>query len=131
MLWKLEQAMKLISPKLHGLIDYSLIIFLFVSPTLMGLPKYGASYIYAIATGQLLLTIVTDYSYGMFRMVSLKMHQVIELIIAVGMIIAAFTLFQYDELSKPFYLGLGIFWLIVVIFTDYNKSRDAVKAPIL
>ncbi|MFD0766730.1 hypothetical protein ACFQZI_17855 [Mucilaginibacter lutimaris] len=123
--------MKLISPKLHGLIDYVLIIFLFASPVLFAMPKDVATYTYAIATGQLILTVITDYSYGMFRMVSLRLHQVIDVIISIGIIVAAFTLFEYDERSKPYYAGLGIFWLIITVFTDYSKKRDVIKAPIL
>ena len=123
--------MKLISPKLHGLIDYVLIIFLFASPILFAMPKDVTTYTYLLATGQLVLTVITDYSYGMFRIVSLRIHQFIELFTSIAMIIAAFTLFEYDERSKPYYAGLGIFWLIVVIFTDYSKKSDVIKAPIL
>lgn len=84
-----------------------------------------------LATAQLILTVITDYSFGMFRMVPLKVHQFIELAISLGMIVAAFALFQYDERTQPYFAGLGIFWLIVVVFTDYSKKRDGVRAPIL
>jgi hypothetical protein len=123
--------MKLISPKLHGIIDYFLIIFLYASPTFFAMQKDVATYVYLLATAQLILTIITDYSFGMFRMVPLKVHQFIELAISLGMIIAAFTLFQYDERTQPYFAALGIFWLIVVVFTDYTKKRDGVRAPIL
>ena len=123
--------MKLISPKLHGIIDYALILFLFLSPTLFAMPKDVTTYTYTLATLQLILTVLTDYSFGLFRMVGLKAHQLIELLISIGMITAAYTLFNYDERTKPYYACVGIFWLIVVIFTDYSKKRDVVKAPIL
>ena len=123
--------MKLISPKLHGIIDYILIIFLYTSPTFLAMQKDVATYVYLLATAQLILTVITDYSFGMFRMVPLKLHRFIELAISLGMMVAAFTLFQYDERTKPYFAGLGIFWLIVIIFTDYSKKRDGVKAPIL
>jgi hypothetical protein len=123
--------MKLISPKLHGIIDYILIIFLYSSPTFFAMQKDVATYVYLLATAQLIITVITDYSFGMFRMVPLKLHRLIELAISLGMIVAAFTLFQYDERTKPYFAGLGIFWLVVVIFTDYSKKRDGVRAPIL
>lgn len=123
--------MKLISPKLHGIIDYILIIFLYLSPTFFAMQKDVATYVYLLATAQLILTIITDYSSGMFRMVSLKLHRFIELAISLGLIVAAITLFQYDERTQPYFVGLGIFWLIVVAFTDYSKKRDSARAPIL
>ncbi|QHS55138.1 hypothetical protein GWR56_06150 [Mucilaginibacter sp. 14171R-50] len=123
--------MKLISPKLHGIIDYLLILFLFASPTLFAMPNNVSTDTYLLAAVQLILTIVTDYSFGMFRMVPLGVHRIIELIISLGLIVSAFTLFQYDERSKPYYLGLGVIWFIAALFTDTDKKRDAVKAPIL
>ncbi|RYU89546.1 hypothetical protein EWM62_14610 [Mucilaginibacter terrigena] len=123
--------MKLISPKLHGIIDYVLILFLYLSPTLFAMPKDIASDTYLLATAQLLLTVITNYSFGLFRAVPLTTHRIIELVISAGMIIAVFTLFKYDERAKPFYLGVGIFWFIVAFFTDPDKRRDTIKAPIL
>ncbi|GGH22445.1 hypothetical protein [Mucilaginibacter phyllosphaerae] len=123
--------MKLISPKLHGIIDYALIVFLFFSPVLFAMPKHVATYTYLLATAQLVLTVITDYSFGMFRMVKLRVHQIIEIVLSIAMVTAAFTLFEYDERTQPYYAGLGVFWFIIAVFTDYSKSRDGIKAPIL
>ncbi|RFZ92385.1 hypothetical protein D0C36_13220 [Mucilaginibacter conchicola] len=123
--------MKLISPKLHGIIDYMLVIFLFLSPVVFSMTSETSSQVYTIAVVQMLLTIITNYSYGMFRAIPLKLHGVIELALSVGMVVAAFTVLQYDERAKGYYTGLGIFWFIIVVFSDYNKDRDGIKAPIL
>ncbi|MBL4678016.1 MAG: hypothetical protein JKY70_17690 [Mucilaginibacter sp.] len=123
--------MKLISPKLHGIIDYFLIIFLFLSPVLFGLPGDTGPIVYGLAVLQLVLTVITNYSSGLFRAIPLKLHGVIELLICIGLIAAAYTIFEYDERSQKFCIGLGAFWFIVVIFSDYDINRDGVKAPIL
>jgi hypothetical protein len=123
--------MKLISPKLHGIIDYALIIFLYASPTLFAMPKDISTDTYLLATAQLILTIITDYSFGIFRVVPLKTHRIIELVVTAGLIISAFTILLYDERAKPYYAALGIFWFIVAVFTDHDKKRDSIKAPIL
>nr|WP_067054441.1 hypothetical protein [Mucilaginibacter sp. L294] len=123
--------MKIISPKLHGILDYVLIIFLYASPTMFSLANDTATYTYILATVHLLLTILTNYSYGIFKLVPLKVHGIIELLVGVGLTVAAFTLLQYDERAKGYYAGLGIMILIIAIFTDYNTKRDTVKAPIL
>jgi hypothetical protein len=123
--------MKLISPKLHGIIDYALIIFLYASPTLFAMPKDISTDTYLLATAQLTLTIITDYSFGIFRFVPFKTHRFVELLATAGMIISAFTLLRYDERARSYYAGLGIFWFIVAVFTDHDKKRDSIKAPIL
>ncbi|RYD93861.1 MAG: hypothetical protein EOP54_18505, partial [Sphingobacteriales bacterium] len=114
--------MKLISPKLHGIIDYMLIIFLFLSPVAFNMTKDTSSQVYTIAVLQMVLTVITNYSYGMFRAIPLKLHGVIELLLSVGMVVAAFTILKYDERAKGYYAGLGIFWFIVVVFSDYDKN---------
>lgn len=123
--------MKLISPKLHGIIDYILIIFLFLSPITFNMVTDTGAQIYTLAVVQLVLTVATNYSFGIFRAIPLKLHGIIELLISVGMVIASFTILQYDERSRGFYAGVGIFWFIVVVFTSYDKSKDGIKAPIL
>lgn len=123
--------MKLISPKLHGIVDYCLIIFLFLSPVLFGLPGDTGPLVYGLALLQLVLTVVTNYSSGLFRAVPLKLHGVIELLISIGLIAAAFTLFEYDDRSQKYCISLGIFWFIVVVFSDYDINKDGIKAPIL
>ena len=123
--------MKIISPKLHGILDYVLIIFLYASPIMFSMAKDTGTYTYILATAHLLLTIVTNYSYGIFKLVPLKVHGIIELFVGAGLTVAAFTLLQYDERAKRYYAGLGIMILIIAVFTDYNSKRDTVRAPIL
>ncbi len=123
--------MKIISPKLHGIIDYVLILFLFASPLAFGLANYAASYTYSLAALYLVLTIVTNYSFGLFKFVPLKVHGIIELVLGVGLTVAAFTALQYDERAKNYYAMLGTLILIITICTDYDPRRDTIKAPIL
>jgi hypothetical protein len=123
--------MRLISPKLHGIIDYVLVIFLFLSPVSFSMAKETSTQVYTLAALQMVLTIITNYSYGMFRTVPLRVHGLIELLLSVGMVTAAFTILQYDERASGYFTGLGIFWFIIVICSDYDETRDGIKAPIL
>ena len=123
--------MKVISPKLHGIIDYLVVLFLFASPTLFAMPKDIATYTYILGTVHLLLTILTNYSYGIFRLIPLQLHGLIELVVGVGLIVVAYSLLSYDERARHFYTWFGIAVLVVFIFSDYNSKNDRVKAPIL
>lgn len=90
-----------------------------------------AGYTYGLGVIHLLLTIVTDYSFGIFKFIPLKVHGLIELVVGAGLVVISYTLLRYDERARPFYLGFGIFVLIVYAFTDYSRKRDVLKAPIL
>ncbi|TWR29688.1 hypothetical protein FPZ43_07450 [Mucilaginibacter pallidiroseus] len=123
--------MKLIGPKLHGIIDYIMIVFLFAAPTLYTMPTHSMPLVYSIATAFLLLTVLTNYSFGVFKSIPLRVHGIIELVLSIVLIILAFTFFKYDDRARPFYLSFGVFLFIIAIFSDYSRKRDVLKAPIL
>ena len=124
---KCTSEMKIISPRLHGILDYALILFLYMSPVVFGL----ATYTYTLATLYLLLTIITSYSFGIFKLVPLKVHGIIDLVVGAGIIASSFIILQYDERAKAYYAPLGIMILIIALCTDYDPRRDTAKAPIL
>ncbi|MBD1393847.1 hypothetical protein [Mucilaginibacter glaciei] len=113
--------MKIITPAMHGILDYLLVVFLWASPTLFVIPNEIAGYVYALGFIHLLLTATTDYTSGIFKFISFKIHGYIELAVGAGLVILAFTYFAYDERDKPFILGLGVAILIIFIFSDYNE----------
>jgi drug/metabolite transporter (DMT)-like permease len=123
--------MKVISPKLHGIIDYLVVLFLFASPTMFTMTEDIATYTYILGTVHLLLTILTNYSYGIFRLIPLQLHGLIELVVGAALVILAFTVLKYDERASQFYEWFGIAVLVVFAFSDYNRKNDTVKAPIL
>ena len=123
--------MKIISPKIHGIIDYLVVIFLWAAPTVYGMIGEVAAYTYALGAIHLLLTILTDYSYGIFKFIPLPLHGLIELIAGIALVVIAYTLLKDDEKAKAFYTAFGIAVLIVFILTDYNGKKDMAKAPVL
>ena len=114
--------MKIISPKLHGIIDYLVVVFLLASPILFGLSHEIGLYTYALAVVHLLLTILTDFNAGLLKVIPLPIHGFIELIVGVALIIIAFTLLKNDMAAHMFYAGFGIAVLAVYLLSDYRKQ---------
>lgn len=119
--------MKIIPQGTHGVVDYLLVVFLLASPTLFILPDNMASWVYLLGFFHLVLTFCTDYTSGIFRFFTFKMHGIIELVISVGLIVLAFTYLNYDERTKKFALTFGIILLIVYAFSDYSYVRGQEK----
>jgi hypothetical protein len=117
--------MKIISPKVHGIIDYLVVLFLLASPTLFGLSHEIRLYTYALAIVHLLLTVFTNYNAGLVKVIPLPIHGFIELIVGIGLIVVAFTLLKNDMTAHMFYAGFGIAVLVVYLLSDY---RNPVKA---
>ncbi|MEO8795782.1 MAG: hypothetical protein ABI390_09965 [Daejeonella sp.] len=114
--------MKIIAPRLHGFIDYILVVFLLLSPTLFGMTGLLANLTYALGAIHLLLTVFTGFSLGVIKVVPFPIHGLIELVVGIALIVCAFTLFRMHTLGHFFYAGLGIAVLLVWILTDYNKK---------
>ncbi|HZY35292.1 MAG TPA: hypothetical protein VFE53_01510 [Mucilaginibacter sp.] len=113
--------MKFISPKIHGLIDYFVVVFLFVSPTFFGFSGLVATFTYALGAVHLLLTISTNYPLGVLKIVPVTVHAAIELLVGIILIVLAYTLFGNNaQGSKLYYVVFGTVILLTWLVTDYR-----------
>jgi hypothetical protein len=55
----LSTTMKVLNSKIHGIIDYLVVAFLLLSPSLFALPNYSSTFSYTLGGIHLLLTIFT------------------------------------------------------------------------
>jgi hypothetical protein len=115
--------MKFISPKIHGIIDFLVVLFLLASPMLFGMNGLLAMFTYALGIVHLTLTLLTDFSAGAIKLVPLKVHGVIEFIVGVALIVLAYTLFKDSSLGKLYYTCFGAAVLLTWLFTDYNNTK--------
>lgn len=114
--------MKILSSKLHGIIDYVVVIFLLASPTLFGLPEFTACCTYILAGVHFTLTILTDFEVGFFKVIPFKIHGIIELIVSLALVGFAFYLGGREgDLARNFYLGFGIAVFLTWLVSDYKK----------
>jgi hypothetical protein len=112
--------MKFISPKMHGIIDYLVVIFLLASPTIFGFTGLLATFTYALGIVHLLLTILTDYDFGLIKVIPFTFHGTIEFIVGVALIVIAYTLFKDNAVGKLFYVIFGTVVLLTWLLTDYH-----------
>lgn len=122
--------MKFISPKVHGLIDYIVVLFLLASPAYFGFTGLLANFTYALAAVHLLLTILTAYPFGLIKKIPFQAHGAIELLVGIALIILAYTLFAGNDLGKLFYVIFGTVVLLTWFVTDY-KSTAAHRSAVL
>jgi hypothetical protein len=125
--------MNQISSKIHGILDYIVVIFLWASPTLFELPEKTAAFTYILGAVHLVLTIFTNFEYGIIRFIPLKIHGVIELIVSLALVGFAFFMGSREgDIARNFYLGFSMSVFIVWIFSDYtNKPKGKQEIPYL
>jgi hypothetical protein len=112
--------MKFISPKIHGIIDYLVVVFLLASPTVFGFTGLLATFTYALGAVHLILTILTAYSAGIVKVIPFPLHGTIEFIVGVVLIVLAYTIFKDEVTGKLFYIIFGTIVLLTWLVTDYK-----------
>jgi hypothetical protein len=116
--------MKIISAKIHGYLDYLVILIFLCAPALLHLSLLPAVISYSLAGIHLLLTLLTDFPLGALKLVPLKWHGIIELV--VGPVLAALPFilgFGSEPAAQYFYVVNGIVILLVWSLTDYGNVK--------
>ena len=113
--------MKIISSKVHGVLDYLTVIFLFAAPTLFKMEGTLCTFTYALACIHFLLTALTDFEVGIFKVIPFRIHGLIEMVVSVALIATAFWFnSKGSELGFYFYIGLAGVILIVFLLTNFK-----------
>ena len=71
--------MKIISDQMHGALDYLTVIIFALAPNLIGLTGIAAVVSYALAIIHLSMTVATMMPLGVFKIIPIKLHAIVEL----------------------------------------------------
>ncbi len=116
--------MKFISAKVHGYLDYVVVLLFLAAPALLYFTRVPSVIAYTLAGVHLLLTLLTDFPLGPIKVIALKWHGVIELIVGPVLIVIPFIFgFASEASAGCFYTVTGIVILVVWGFTDYGPAR--------
>ena len=115
--------MKILSPYVHGILDFVVVIAFALAPTVLGFAGTPRTLCYVLAVVHAAMTLLTAFPLGAIKIIPFPTHGVIELVAAVFIILAPFLLGFTDGLdAKYFYVGAGITILVVVLLTDYRAA---------
>jgi hypothetical protein len=117
----LIRNMKKLSPTTHGILDYVTVLFLLISPSLLKMETPGSNLTYALAFVHLILTLLTDFPVGALKLIPLRIHGLIEVIVSFGLLAVAisFRILGYS-VSFYFYLVFCVVLLIIWTISEYK-----------
>ena len=119
--------MKKLNSKTHSVIDYLVVIFLFLSPTLLGIPCPLSTFAYMLGTVHLAQTVLTDFQFGLLKLIPFRIHGWIEFVVAVALIASPLVLQFYVPptylLDRYFFSGVGVVVLVTWLATDYSVEH--------
>ena len=123
--------MKIISPRLHGVLDYATILFLGLSPFLFQMNHAARIFTFALGIVHLSLTLLTDFDMGIFKVIPLKIHGAIEVTVSVVLVIIAFLFRNWeDQTSFYYYLVFSMALFLVWLSSSYT-NRNEMEADIV
>jgi hypothetical protein len=114
--------MKIISSKVHGLLDYATVIFLLAAPTIFQMEGTLCTFTYVLAGVHFALTALTAFEVGLIKVIPFRVHGILEVVVAIALAgIALWFRSNDDNLGFYFYLGLAIVIMIVFLLTDFKS----------
>jgi hypothetical protein len=115
--------MKIISSKLHGILDYVLAIFIFTSPALFSMKGNLCIFTYSLAAIYFLLTFFTNFETGIIKIISFPLHGLVEFFGALALTMYSFWLNRNGNyVGFHYYLYLSIAIIFIFLMTDYKRK---------
>ena len=115
--------MKVISPRIHGYLDFLTVFIFLLAPTLLGLEQLSAILAYSLATVHLIVTLASDFPFGVVKLIPFTIHGWIERMVGHLLIAIPFILnFSDEEVAKNFYIAIGIVIIVIGMLTDYRAE---------
>ncbi|HKN64877.1 MAG TPA: hypothetical protein VJW73_01285 [Gemmatimonadaceae bacterium] len=112
---------KPISPRVHGMLDYSTAAAVAAAPRIMDLPAPASRLFETLAGGYTALSAVTDYPLSVRRVVPFKGHGAAELAIGLALPAMPWLLgFADNRAARNLCFGLTALTLVVAALTDWN-----------
>lgn len=116
--------MKIISSKLHGILDYSVVIFLLASPTIFKMEGNLCTFTYALAAMHFLLTILTRFELGIIKIIPFPIHGLIEFFVAIALALISFWFNSNGNASGyHYYLYFAIAIMLIFVITDFKEGK--------
>ena len=122
--------MKIISPTLHGVLDYLTCALFLVAPSLFGFTGTYATVCYLLAGGYLVISLLTNMPLGALQLLPFWLHGRLELVSGF-VFIASPWLFGFanaNGVARNFFVAMGVVFLVVFLCTQWRTQEQ--RAPV-
>ncbi|WP_437674750.1 SPW repeat domain-containing protein [Sorangium sp. So ce131] len=118
--------MKLLSPRLHGYVDYTVVVLLALAPLTLRLDPVPASACYVAALGHFIVSLLSDHPLGASGKIPLAVHGALELVLGAGLLAAPWLLgFAAPGRARTFFVAAGIALVTLAVSTRILAGADA------
>jgi hypothetical protein len=122
--------MSVLSSKVHGVLDYTVGLFLIIAPWLLGFARSGPETWVPVILGciTLLYSVFTNYELARLRILSFRVHLILDFLS--GAFLAATPwLFKFNDYIYLPHVIIGLFEIAVALLSDkvafHSKTVEA------
>jgi hypothetical protein len=111
--------MRLLSTKVHGVLDYLVAILLIASPWMFNFARNGAEtwVPVVLGVGAIAYSLLTNYEMGASRTLSMRSHLTLDMLSG-AFLAASPWLFNFDDVVYMPHLIVGIMEIVVAMITE-------------
>ena len=121
--------MKILTPRMHGYLDFVVVAAFALAPTLFGFSPVPARISWALAVVHLLLTLSTAFPMGIIKLVPFTVHGAIELIVVIALVAMPWLFsFAGEPVARNFFLAFAVIIFLVWLVTDYKAAEEPAAA---
>jgi len=117
--------MKIISDKIHGIIDYATVFLFALAPSVLGITGTAALISYALAVIHLSMTVLTDMPLGIVKFIPIKLHALVEMAVGPILVVGALALPKIFASGQGFFVAAGVVIFAVWLLSKYSPSIQA------
>jgi hypothetical protein len=115
--------MKFLSPKIHGFLDYAVIVVLFLAPSLLDFPSEAAATSFILGGAYVVLSLITAYPLSLAKVIPFTVHGTIELVLSPFLVALPWIAgFSGHQVSRNFFIVAGQALFLVWLTTDYKAA---------
>ena len=121
------EKLKFLSDKMHGILDYGVVVIFALAPSLLGIVDTAALLCYALAAIHLVMTVFTDMPLGVVKIIPIKLQNTNKLIVGLALIVAAWTVAGLIS-GQLFFTLMGAIIFFVWVSSNYGDAKVKVAA---
>lgn len=118
--------MKILSPVAHGVIDIAFITALTMAPIMFDLVPAVDTACYVMAGGYLIVTLITDFRFGVLRVLPYPIHGWLDLLTGLGLLVVPFLFgFEAGSAERNLFWILGAVSVVAWFLTDWRAETSS------
>jgi len=118
--------LKFLNDRIHGILDYGVVLVLALAPTVLGIADASAMLCYVLAVVHLAMTVLTDMPLGIVKVIPMKVHAAIELVVGLALIVVGWIFSDLLRSGQLFFTVMGAAIFFVWVASNYG---DRARVP--